>query len=88
MTLRSHSLCWVWVCAGQRISLSALARNPHKGLSSRSPTRLEVEEERKVREKTERVGKKRRGAEESGGFELAVQKMTELTEVRKATAQT
>ena len=37
VTLCGHSLCWVCVCvcvrarAGQRISLSALAQNPHKG---------------------------------------------------------
>ena len=42
----------VCVCAGQTISLFVLARNP-KGLSSRSPAIPEVDEERKVREKTE-----------------------------------
>ena len=31
MTLCGHSLCWVCVCAGQRIPLSALVRNPNKG---------------------------------------------------------
>ena len=51
VTLCSHSLCWVWECAGQRISLYALARNPHKGLRSRTSTRPEVEEERKGRTK-------------------------------------
>ena len=53
------------VCAGQRISLSALARNPHKGLRTRSPTRPEVEEERKVREKTEQELTKEDGERQS-----------------------
>ena len=40
--------------AKQTIPLSVLARNQTKGLYSRSPTRLEVGEERQVREKPER----------------------------------
>ena len=28
---RWHSFIWVWVCTSQRIPLSVLARNPHKG---------------------------------------------------------
>ena len=28
-----HLFLWVWVSANQKISLSVLARNPHKGLS-------------------------------------------------------
>ena len=54
------TLCWSFLCggggdarAGQRISLSVLARNTQtKGLRARSPARPEVDEERKVPEKT------------------------------------
>ena len=66
-----------------------------KDLNSRSPARPEVEEERKVRQKTGPVDEERRGvAVDNGGqrkmigFELAIQRMTESTEVRKATAKT
>ena len=41
--------------AGQTISMSVLARNLNKGLSSRSPARPEVEEERKVSGKRKRA---------------------------------
>ena len=47
--------CVVCVGASQRIPLYALARNPHKGLSARSPARPKVDEGRKVPQKTERV---------------------------------
>ena len=51
MTLCGHSLCWVYVCAGQRISL-LWRETQTKGLSSRSPARPEVDEETEVPEKT------------------------------------
>ena len=41
------------MCAGQRISLSALVRNPHKGPNGDISRELEVDEERKVPERTE-----------------------------------
>ena len=62
----------VWVRAGQRISLSASARNPHQGLRTRFAARPEVEEGRKVPGKTERVSWQRR-AEETCRREIAVQ---------------
>ena len=78
VTLCGHSLCWVCVCAGQRISLSALARNLHKGLRARSTARPEVNEERKVSEKTEsQLTKEDEGmqstTEEVGWLEIRVQ---------------
>ena len=65
---------FVSVCVGatQTISLSVLARNPHKGLRTRSPARPEVEEGGKVPAKTERASWQSR-AEEDGRLEIAVQ---------------
>ena len=53
MTLCGHCVVCMCVCADQTISLSVLTRNPHKGLRAKYPARPEVEEERKVPEKTE-----------------------------------
>ena len=51
-----HSLCWVCVCAPVRESLCLLWRETHtKGLTARSPARPEVDEERKVPEKIEKI---------------------------------
>ena len=54
-------LCWVCVCAPVRRSLCLFWRETQtKGLSSRSPARPEVDEERKVPKRTEGVDKGRR----------------------------
>ena len=70
----------VCVRAGQRISLSALARNPHKGLRTRSLAKPGVLEEKKVPEKKEgqltkepREGRRQRRAEDVGRIEIEVQ---------------
>ena len=65
---------FVSICVGttQTISLSVLARNPHKGLKTRSPMRPEVEEGRKVREKTERERERER--ERESEFTTAVRR--------------
>ena len=83
----------MWVLR-QADNLFVLARKP-KGLNSRSPARPEVEEERKVREKTGASGRRKtgRGVDIGGqrravGFELTIQRMRESIEVRKATAKT
>ena len=61
-------------------ALSALARSPHKGLRTRSPARPDVEEERKVPEKTvgeltkePRESSRQQRVEEGGRIEIAVQ---------------
>ena len=68
--LRIVTLCWafvVLVCvdASQRIPLSALVRNPHKGPERETSASPEVDEGRKVPEKTERVSWQRRPEEGS-----------------------
>ena len=91
-------LCWRHLD-----DLFVLALNPHKELWARSPVRSEVEERRKVQEKTEIVSWQSRG-EETIRLDIAVQKMRQLaeggtekmevrqrrepTEVRKMTAKT
>ena len=52
-TMWSFVVLGVCVYAGQRISLSDSAQKPHKGLRTKSPARPEMEEGRKVPEKTE-----------------------------------
>ena len=55
---KSVTRCWAFVSVGvstaQRIPLSVLARNPHKSLCTRSLSRPEENEGRKVPEKTKR----------------------------------
>ena len=78
------------VCARQTISLSVLARNPNKGFE------LEIFRETgsgrgegSPREEKGSVDKgTQRGQWRAVGFELAVQRMTESIEVRKATTKT
>ena len=65
-------LVLVCVCAGQRISL--FWRETHtKGLRARSPARPEVDEGKKVPEKTERASWQRK-AEETSRLESAVKR--------------
>ena len=91
--LSTVTLCWafvVLVCVGarQRIPLSALARNPQKGLRARSPTRSEVGEGRKVQEKRRRQsaeGSRRDQSIEqvSQGDEIRAEKREELKSERR-----
>ena len=100
--MRSNS--FPFVLAPLRRSLCLFLRETHtKGMRARSPARLEVEEGRKVREKTERDQLTKEG-EENSRLEIAVQRIgqsaeggsekmevgqrRESTEVRKVTAKT
>ena len=76
-----HSLCWyVWVPVSE--SLFLLWRETHtKGLSTRSLARPEVDEGRKVLEKTKRVSWQRRAVR------IWKQNREERTKVRKTTAK-
>ena len=80
-------------CTRQIISLSVLVRNQTMGLNLRSPATPELEEERKVQEKTGASWRRKTGSGVNNGaqrrvvgFELTVQRMIESTEVRKVTA--
>ena len=80
------TLCWpfivlvcVCVCGGQRISLSALVWNSHKGLEGKISHKTGSGGGREVPEKTERVSWQRR-AEENSRLEIAVQRRTQSAE--------